>query len=171
MLMATHTENTPTMMVRSAERGHICSIGGVRLRTRLGSTDTAAAFVLLDVTLPPYWDACALHWHAHTMEMMYVLNGTLACTLGDTTTTAAAGTAILIPPGIVHTIWNPTAMPAVYLAWVAPGDGGRNGDGDATRAASAPRHPPTPPCLRATLSATRDVLLAHPDRNDGGHPQ
>ncbi len=73
--MATFTKITPTMLVRSAERGHIPTVGGVTLPTRLGSTDTAAAFVLLDVTLPPYWDACVLHRHAHTTEIMYVLNG------------------------------------------------------------------------------------------------
>jgi quercetin dioxygenase-like cupin family protein len=142
------------MLVRSAERGHIPSVDGVTLLTRLGSTDTAAAFVLLDVTLPPYWDACALHWHAHTTEMIYVLTGTLACSWGDMTTTAAHGTAILLPPGTVHTIWNPTATPATYLAWFTPG-------GAAFASTYTPDSGPASRTMLTTLAATDDVLLSH----------
>ena len=121
---------------------------GVTLTTRVSSADTGAAFVLLDVTVPPYWDGCAPHWHAHTTEVIYIVSGTLACTVGDTTTTASDGTAVLIPPGAVHTIWNPTAVPASYLAWFSPGGVTRH------------RHGPAARRLGVTLSATDDVLLA-----------
>jgi quercetin dioxygenase-like cupin family protein len=142
------------MLVRSAARGHIPSVDDVTLRTRLSSTDTAAAFVLLDVTLPSSWDACAPHSHAHTTEMIYVLNGTLACTWGDMTTTAGHGTAILLPPGTVHTIWNPTPTPAIYLAWFTP-------SGAAWASTYAPDGGPASRTMLATLSATDDVLLSH----------
>jgi uncharacterized cupin superfamily protein len=77
--------------------------------TLVRSADTAGAVVLLQVTLPAYWDACAPHWHVHTTELLYVVHGTLAWSLDDTTTTASRGTMLLIPPGGVHTIWNPIA--------------------------------------------------------------
>jgi quercetin dioxygenase-like cupin family protein len=143
----------------------------VTLRTRVSNADTAAACVLLDVTLPPFWDGCALHWHARTTEVMYVLNGTLAYTLDDITTTASDGTVLLILPGVVHTIWNPTATPTTYLAWFAPGSAERPGGASTIRAASAPAHLPTPCPMLATLSAADEVLLTHPDANDSHQPR
>ena len=118
--MALHTDSRPTTLVRSPEMGGATTVRGVMVTTRISSAETAGGFVLLDITMPPYWDGCAAHWHALTMEVIYVLKGTLACTLDDTTTTASSGTAMLIPPGVVHTIWNPTAAPTAYLAWFAP---------------------------------------------------
>ncbi len=89
-------------MYPGEQRGYGCGMGAVH------------------VTVPPYWDRCPLHRHAHTTELIYVVHGTLACTLDDITTTASTGTALLILPGVIHTIWNPTATPATYLAWCAP---------------------------------------------------
>ncbi len=151
--MAAHTASTPTIMVHSANWGRVTTRCGVTLRMRVRSAAPQAACVLLDVTLPPFWDGCALHWHARTTEVIYVLNGTLAYTLNDTTTTASDGTALLILSGVVHTIWNPTAMPATYFAWFAPA------------------HSPAPWPMLATLSATNEVLLTHPDSNDGLQPR
>ncbi len=156
--MATQTESTPTTLVRSATTGRTSTPCGVTWCTLVGSADTAGACVLLHVTLPAYWDACAPHWHAHTTEMMYVLHGTLACTLGDMTTTAAHGTAILLPPGTVHTIWNPTATPTTYLAWFTPkGEPG----GAAFASTYAPEPGPASRTMLRALSATDDVLLSH----------
>jgi quercetin dioxygenase-like cupin family protein len=168
--MATRTTITPTTLVRSAHTAHATTVDGVTLRIRVSNADTGAAFVLLDVTVPSFWDACAPHWHAHTTEVIYVLNGTLAWTLDDTTTTASGGTALLIPPGVVHTIWNPTATPATYLTWFVPGSAERHGEAGSPPAASALVQPPAPRRMLATLSATDDVLFARPDTGDGRHP-
>ncbi len=118
--MAGHTHSPPTTSGRSADMGRSSTPCGVTLCTLVSSADTAVAWVLLHVTVPPYWDRCPLHRHAHTTELIYVVHGTLACTLDDITTTASTGTALLILPGVIHTIWNPTATPATYLAWCAP---------------------------------------------------
>jgi quercetin dioxygenase-like cupin family protein len=168
--MATRTTITPTTLVRSINEEHTLTVGGVTLTIPMGNADTAVLCVLLRVTVPPYWDACVAHRHAHTTEVICVVNGTLACTLDDTTTTASGGTAMLISPGVVHTIWNPTATPATYLVWFSPSGGERYGEAFASRAASEPAQPPAPRFMPATLSATSDVLLAHPDGGDGLHP-
>ena len=168
--MTTHTGITPTTLVRSADMGCATTARGVTLITRMSSADTAAAFVLLDVTVPSYWDGCVPHWHAHTTEVIYVLNGTLACTLDDTTTTASEGTALLIPPGVVHTIWNPTATPVTYVAWFSPGGDAPYDDRVALPHAAEPVRGQGVRHRGATLSATDDVVLADPDQADGPQP-
>ena len=168
--MTTHTRITPSTLVRSADMGRATTVRGVTLTTRVSSADTAAAFVLLHVSVPPYWDGCAAHWHAHTTEVIYVLNGTLACTLDDTTTTASNGTALLIPPGVVHTIWNPTAAPATYLAWFSPGGVAHYDDRVSVRHTAEPVQVPGGRGPGATLSATDDVLLVAPDQGAGPQP-
>ncbi len=118
--MATNTEITPSTLVRSADMERATTKEGVTMFTLVSSADTAGAFVLLDIIVPPFWDGCPPHRHAHTMEVIYVVHGTLACTLDDITTTASPGTALLLGPGVVHTIWNPTATPARYVASFTP---------------------------------------------------
>ncbi len=158
--MAIHMEIPPTTLVRSAEMARGATVSGVTLTPRVSSADTAAAFTLLHVSMSPYWDGSSPHRHAHTTEVIYVLNGTLACTLDDTTTTASDGAALLIPPGVVHTIWNPTAACATYLAWFSPGGGFERHPAES---------PPVPGMeqLGATLSGTDDVLLGDPAQGDG----
>ena len=168
--MAIHTENTTITLVRAADSEPAPMVGGVTLTIHVSTADTAAAFVLLEATLPLYWDECVPHWHAYTTEVICVLTGTLAYTRDDTTTTASDGNILLIPPGVVHTIWNPTATPATYLAWFAPSGVERRGEALVVRAASAPAHLSAPRPMLATLSATDDVLFARPDKGDGRHP-
>ncbi len=158
--MAIHPENTSTTLVRAAATARTSAPGGGAVCTLVRSADTAGAVVLLQVTLLAYWDACAPHWHVHTTELLYVVHGTLAWSLDDTTTTASRGTMLLIPPGGVHTIWNPTATSATYLAWCTPG-GARGGV--ACAATYAPDPGPTAQTILAALSATDDVLLSHPE--------
>ena len=168
--MVPHTRITPASLDRLADIERVTTACGVTLATQVSSADTAAAFVLLHVTVPPYWDECAPHCHAHTTELIYVLNGTLACTLGDTTMTASDGSTTLIRPGVVHTIWNPTAAPISYLAWFSPGGVARYDHHLAVRHAAERVRVPGVPRWGTTLSATDDVLLADPDQDDRLQP-
>ncbi|MFL5804518.1 MAG: cupin domain-containing protein [Roseiflexaceae bacterium] len=45
-----------------------------------------------------------------------------AITLGEETITATPGASVYIPPGVVHTFFNPTAEPVKFLVWLTPGD-------------------------------------------------
>ena len=163
--MTRHNVIAPPGPERSADTGRDGAMDGATPTIRVSSAGTAAAFVLLEITVPPYWDGCVRHRHAHTTEVLYMVNGTLACALDDITATASDATAVLIPPGAVHTIWNPTAAPATYLALFSPGDVVSYEDHAVGRHATeaAPRHD-------VTLSATADVLLAGPDQGDGAQP-
>ena len=163
--MARHNVIAPAGPVRSADTARADAVVAVTLTATLRSADTAPAFVLLDVTVPPYWDRCAPHWHANTTEVIYILNGTLAFTLDDTTTTASNGTTVLIPPGAVHTIWNPAAAPATYLAWFSSAGGEWSADCSSIQSVAGPAQPQA-----LTLSATDDVLLAGADRGDRLRP-
>ena len=86
-----------------------------RARRKAASADTALGWTLVEIAVPPYWAGIPWHQHADVTEVLYVLQGILACTLGDITTTASPGSVILIPPQTNHTIWNPTATSTSYL--------------------------------------------------------
>lgn len=78
-------------------------------------------FALVQLTLPPYHAGTAPHLHPAFTEGCYVLEGTLAVTIGDQTITLAPGTAVRIPAGVLHSAWNPTAMPTMLLLIYSPG--------------------------------------------------
>jgi mannose-6-phosphate isomerase-like protein (cupin superfamily) len=94
---------------------------GVTINVKLTSADTSGAFALVDHVAPPHGEGIRTHWHARTTEWVYVIDGLLACTLGDHTVTATPGTTIVVPPTVVHTLWNPTAAPVRFLSLFAPG--------------------------------------------------
>ena len=43
------------------------------------------------------------HWHYY-IEIIYILEGTITCTLGNSTITACAGSVVLFPPKCIHSI-------------------------------------------------------------------
>ncbi|HEY6962489.1 MAG TPA: cupin domain-containing protein [Gaiellaceae bacterium] len=61
-----------------------------------------------------------LHVHDRDDEAWYVLEGTLGFRRGDETLTAAAGSAVLVPPGVAHTYWNAGGGRARYLIVMPP---------------------------------------------------
>lgn len=83
--------------------------------------ETNGMFALVAVTLPAYDAGRPLHSHLHHVEGCYVIDGTLAFTQDTRTTTLTGGTSALIPPGVSHTYWNPTATPTTILLIYRPG--------------------------------------------------
>lgn len=61
-----------------------------------------------------------VHVHHEDDEAWYVLDGTLAFTLGGQEVEARAGTLVFAPRGTVHTYWNPRPEPARYLLIMTP---------------------------------------------------
>ncbi len=94
---------------------------GETLRFLLTGADTQHHFTLIERRAPPHFPGTHAHWHAATTEVMYLLEGMLAIRLGEETMVATPGTSILVPPHSVHTYWNPTASPALYLTLLMPG--------------------------------------------------
>jgi quercetin dioxygenase-like cupin family protein len=87
----------------------------------LSDADTAGAFALVAITLPPYDPGVPPHTHPEHSEGCYVLAGTLALTQDQRTITLTAGTAVQVPAGVTHTYWNPTAGPTTILLIYTPG--------------------------------------------------
>lgn len=55
------------------------------------------------------------HIHHSDEELFYVLTGQIGFIVGDNEFIAAAGDAVLVPPGTIHTWWAASAEPARYL--------------------------------------------------------
>jgi quercetin dioxygenase-like cupin family protein len=87
----------------------------------LSDVDTAGAFALVALTLPPYDPGAPPHTHPQHTEGCYVLAGTLALTQDQRTITLTAGTAVQVAAGVTHTYWNPTAGPTSILLIYTPG--------------------------------------------------
>ena len=56
-----------------------------------------------------------LHIHHEDDEAWYVLGGELAVRAGECDHHLDAGGTVLVPRGVPHTYWNPTAQPTRYL--------------------------------------------------------
>ena len=65
---------------------------------------------LAEETLPP-GHAVTPHHHRETEEIYYVLEGSGEMTVGDETSPVAAGDAVYIPRGSVHTLRNTGEVP------------------------------------------------------------
>ena len=61
-----------------------------------------------------------LHVHHADDETWYVLEGPLCVRRGDEIVTAHAGAGVLVPKGMSHTYWNPSAEPCRYLLIMTP---------------------------------------------------
>ncbi len=69
---------------------------------------TDSRFALIDTTIEPGFPGPKPHVHHHTLDMFFVLEGTLTMQLGDDTLDLPAGSFVLVPPGTAHTFSNRT---------------------------------------------------------------
>ena len=82
---------------------------------------TNGAFSMSEGTLPPGFAGPPPHAHEHTTDTFYVLEGTLHVRIGDREIDAAAGSYVLVPPGVVHTFSNASDAPCRMLNINSPG--------------------------------------------------
>ncbi|HRX77420.1 MAG TPA: cupin domain-containing protein [Pirellulaceae bacterium] len=61
------------------------------------------------------------HYHPHTEEIYYILEGTGSMRIGDELRTVGPGDAIAIPPGAIHQIENTGREVLKFLCCCAPG--------------------------------------------------
>jgi quercetin dioxygenase-like cupin family protein len=108
-------------LVRSSGRERSLSLLGATIKIKVTGIETGGAWSLIEYTAPPHFDGPRLHWHEHTHQGFYMLDGLLAFIVGEETITATNGCSIYVPAGIVHTFFNPTAAPATFLSWYSPG--------------------------------------------------
>jgi uncharacterized cupin superfamily protein len=93
-------------------------VGNVEFLAR--SCDTPR-FNLSVVTVQPRREGPEMHEHPDEDDAFYVLEGELVFLAEDDEVVAAAGTFVLVPPGVGHTFANRTDAVARMLNLHAPG--------------------------------------------------
>lgn len=72
------------------------------------------------ITMAPGLHGPEAHIHDHEDDAFYVLDGDLQFVIDEQEIPAAAGTFVLVPPGVMHTFMNPTSSPVRMLNIHAP---------------------------------------------------
>jgi hypothetical protein len=78
------------------------------------------AFAIGEYPLEPGILAAPPHTHSNEDEISYVLEGRIGVMMGDEVYTAAEGSYVLKPCGVVHTFWNPGPEPARIVEIFSP---------------------------------------------------
>jgi mannose-6-phosphate isomerase-like protein (cupin superfamily) len=94
---------------------------GIRSTVLVTSASPHKAYALATLTLPPYHPGIPQHRHPAHAEGCYIIQGMLAITHDSRTITLTQGESVLIPPDVMHTYWNPTAVPTTMLIIYQPG--------------------------------------------------
>ncbi|RNC80325.1 MAG: cupin domain-containing protein [Phycisphaera sp.] len=97
------------------------NIGGSQLVRKIRSDDTNGAFSVVEFVSKP-GEGVGLHTHSDEDELVYLLEGEIEVTLGDTTMTATPGTCALLPKDIPHGYVNIGNSPSRLLAVLLPGN-------------------------------------------------
>lgn len=108
------------MLQRSGE-GERIELGSQEIVIRLSADDTGGAFSLVEYSADPDGRSPPPHFHEETDEVIFVLDGTIACTLGEETFEAEAGDTVWIPKGTVHAFSVTGSRPAWLLGIISPG--------------------------------------------------
>jgi mannose-6-phosphate isomerase-like protein (cupin superfamily) len=117
---------------------------------------TAGAFSLAEATIRPGTSGPPPHFHRELIDSFFVLDGTLAVTVGEEEVEAGPGAFACAPPGVVHTFANRNASPVSFLNLNTPG-----GWEDYIRdlAAAIPADGPPDPRLMGEILARHDLVL------------
>lgn len=88
------------------------------VQVKVAAADTDGAFSIVEVVVPP-GGGPPPHRH-ETLEVFYVLAGSVTVTGDEGPTTGGPGDTIIIPSWAPHTYHNASAHPARFLAVMAP---------------------------------------------------
>jgi quercetin dioxygenase-like cupin family protein len=87
---------------------------------KLFGAQTNGSFSLVEHPLDPGILVAPMHTHHREDEYSYVLEGEITAQIGAEVVTAPAGTLVLKPRGVPHTVWNATTQPARFLEIISP---------------------------------------------------
>lgn len=93
----------------------------VAIRLMTDSSSTAGALSCHRATLTDGADGAMPHYHAHSSEAFFVLDGRLQMLHGDTVIEAEAGDLIVVPPGMHHAFAAPKGSGLDVLITITPG--------------------------------------------------
>ncbi len=114
---------------------------------------------------PPGFVAGAPHHHEHTMEVFYVLAGTLTVLLGDEEHAVSAGGCAVVPPGTTHTFANRGTERVRVLTLASPGGHDAFLRELLALAATSPTWPPADPTPLHALAARYDTVYGRQARH------
>jgi mannose-6-phosphate isomerase-like protein (cupin superfamily) len=107
------------VVLRSGEGEHV-HLGQSFVVIKAGVETTDGRFALVETTLEPRFPGPKPHVHRETLDMFFVLEGTLTMQLGEETLDLSGGSFVLVPPGTPHTFSNRTDQPVRLLNMDAP---------------------------------------------------
>ena len=93
---------------------------GERLNERIVVKLDAREISVNEVRVQPGFEGAGPHFHERHVDAFYVLEGALEIINGEETVRAEAGTAVTVPPRVVHGFKNADPAPAAYLNIHAP---------------------------------------------------
>jgi mannose-6-phosphate isomerase-like protein (cupin superfamily) len=107
------------LVLRPGEGEHV-QLGPSSVVIKAGIETTDGRFALAETTLEPGFPGPKPHVHRETLDMFFVLEGTLAMQLAEETLDLLAGSFVLVPPGVAHTFANRTDQPVRLLNMDVP---------------------------------------------------
>lgn len=104
---------------RRPATGRTIAIVGDVYRFLATGAETGGTYASFEALVPP-GGGPPPHVHTREAESFYVLEGEMTFRAGDETVTAAAGTAVHLPPGLAHSFKNESEAPARMIITVTP---------------------------------------------------
>jgi mannose-6-phosphate isomerase-like protein (cupin superfamily) len=87
---------------------------------KVAEAETRGAYAVRENSIPAGFDGVPFHIHLEAEEAFYILEGELTIYIPDRRLAAAAGSFVLIPRGVVHSIGNRTPTPVRFLTIISP---------------------------------------------------
>ena len=111
---------THSAIVRGPDDGKRLAVRGNEMSFKVVSADSDGRLLIIDYTSPAHFPGPPPHYHVHTDEAYYVLEGTLTVRLEEGEVTAGPGSTVFIPRMVPHTFANRQDVPVRYLAIMTP---------------------------------------------------
>jgi mannose-6-phosphate isomerase-like protein (cupin superfamily) len=108
------------VILRSPGEGERLTLGAVEACVKVGRQDALGSLTVIELVVGPGAPGPVRHQHTHTVESLYVLDGTFTLHFDDGEVDATPGSYALIPPGNNHTSSNPRDEPVRILNVLAP---------------------------------------------------
>lgn len=148
----------PHYQIHHPSEGQVLDLPGVAVTIKVAGKATDGAFAIIESTVPPHYGGTPAYIHARATITFYIISGVLAFTLAEETVMVRQGGFVVVPPGLLHKFWNPTAAPATYLTYLSPAGFEEYLAELATLAAQEPAWPPLDLNKIAALDLKYDLL-------------
>jgi len=157
-----HFVRNQQYQIHHPSEGRVLDIAGVAVTIKVTGKTTNGVFAIIESTLPPHFSGTPAQIHGRATTTFYIISGVLAFTLAEETVMVRQGGFVMVPPGLLHKFWNPTAAPATYLAYLTPAGFEEYLIELAALVACEPVWPPTDQSKVAALDSKYELLPPQP---------